>query len=129
MTDMTRRDALKMAIGTTLAMTMGGIVSAAESVAADGKKIRLGVIGVGDRGTTLMNVTLAYPNVEIPALCDINHANLNRRKTRWRNPVENAPKDTSTTPTTIAGCSSATTSTQSSSPRHKNCTPRWRSTA
>lgn len=33
--------------------------------------IRLGIIGTGNRGTSLGQVTLAIPNVEITALCDI----------------------------------------------------------
>jgi predicted dehydrogenase len=73
MADITRRDALKMALGTGVALTFGGRILRAEE---SSKKIRLGVIGTGDRGTSLLQVALAFPEVEVPALCDINPAHL-----------------------------------------------------
>src|SRR3954451_10166470 len=78
MTNMSRREALKMAIGTSLTMAMSGVALAAEESSGDAKKIRLGVIGTGDRGTGLLQVALAFPGVEVPALCDINANNLKR---------------------------------------------------
>ncbi|MBN1341593.1 MAG: Gfo/Idh/MocA family oxidoreductase [Phycisphaerae bacterium] len=42
------------------------------------KPVRIGVIGVGGRGTGLLKVMLSLPGVEVPVICDINEANLNR---------------------------------------------------
>jgi predicted dehydrogenase len=80
MTDLSRREALKMAIGAAAGLTFSRALSAATESAAAGaeKKVRVGFIGVGDRGTGLLHVMLAFPGVEIPAVCDINKANLKR---------------------------------------------------
>ena len=40
--------------------------------------VRIGIIGVGGRGTALMRVMLHVPGVEIPAICDINPDHLQR---------------------------------------------------
>ena len=79
----TRRRAMQLAIGAGAGtfFTMSGaskLLADATRAAAGGKKIRLGFIGVGDRGTGLLRVTLRFPDVEIPAICDINEANLKR---------------------------------------------------
>jgi predicted dehydrogenase len=42
------------------------------------KPVRIGVVGVGNRGTGLLRNILDLPGVEVPALCDINEANLSR---------------------------------------------------
>ncbi|MBK9166620.1 MAG: Gfo/Idh/MocA family oxidoreductase [Bryobacterales bacterium] len=58
--------------------------TAVAGVAADaqaqppGRPIRVGFIGVGGRGTSLLRVTLTMPGIEVPAVCDINEANLSR---------------------------------------------------
>lgn len=44
--------------------------------------LRLGFVGVGDRGSWHLDVALGIPGIEIPALCDINNAYLYRAK-RW----------------------------------------------
>ncbi len=44
---------------------------------AVGKPLRIGLIGTGSRGTHLLRLLLAQ-NVEVPALCDIEPAHLNR---------------------------------------------------
>ncbi|HTL27872.1 MAG TPA: Gfo/Idh/MocA family oxidoreductase, partial [Tepidisphaeraceae bacterium] len=79
MRDLSRRDAFKLAISSGVAMAMSGamasVVRAAET-ASDQKKVRIGFIGVGSRGTGLLNVTLQFPNVEVPAVCDIDPAAL-----------------------------------------------------
>ena len=46
------------------------------------RSLRLGFIGVGDRGSWHLDVALGIPGIEIPALCDINNAYLYRAK-RW----------------------------------------------
>ena len=55
----------------TSAFTFG---AAAESV----KPLRVGMIGVGDRGTSHVETLLAMGGVQIPAVCDINQEHLER---------------------------------------------------
>lgn len=64
-----------------------GFVPAA---AGDTKPLRVGFVGVGDRGSYHMDVCLGMDSVEVPALCDINPWYLERAK-RW---VEEAGKPT-----------------------------------
>src|SRR5689334_2058996 len=74
-----RREALRMAIGTSVALGMGGV---AQSIAAAAdetkpqpeKTVRLGIIGVGARGTDLLRAILKHPALEVPAICDIDPA-------------------------------------------------------
>jgi predicted dehydrogenase len=74
MQNLSRRDTLKLAVQAGLVAALAPLaVSAAEEST---KKIRLGVIGTGDRGTGLLQVALAFPEVEVPALCDINPQHL-----------------------------------------------------
>ena len=44
----------------------------------DPKTVRIGIVGVGHRGTAHVQTLLDVPGVEIPAICDINEANLAR---------------------------------------------------
>jgi predicted dehydrogenase len=53
-----------------------GIASAAQGPAA--KPVRIGLVGVGNRGTGLMRTLLDLEGVEIPAISDINEVNLAR---------------------------------------------------
>lgn len=65
---LTRRDFLKAAVATSAGATLPG------SLLADslpGKDVRIGVIGAGARGTFLLSTLLSFPNVRIPAVCDI----------------------------------------------------------
>ena len=39
--------------------------------AATGQKIRMGFIGVGNRGTQVLHLFMRQPDVEVTALCDI----------------------------------------------------------
>ena len=48
----------------------------------DGRPIRIGFVGVGDRGSYHLDAALGIDGVEIPALCDIDAAYLYRAK-RW----------------------------------------------
>lgn len=61
-----RRDFLKLA---------GAAGVAARSIAAE-KPVRVGFVGVGNRGTGLVRILLDLPSVEIPAICDINEQHL-----------------------------------------------------
>src|SRR3954465_13117847 len=75
---MTRREALRVAAGAGVALALGGSMSIAAEV-SEKKKVSMAFIGVGNRGTALLNVLLKQDaSVEIPAICDIDEKNLNR---------------------------------------------------
>src|SRR5436190_24192911 len=81
MSRLSRREALMAAMGTGLSLAMGGAIAAApEAPKLDGleKQIRLGFIGLGDRGTGLLKVALSYPQTEVPVVCDIDPKALHR---------------------------------------------------
>jgi predicted dehydrogenase len=81
MSALSRRDTLKLAMQAGAAMAVAQLapqLARATPSVDPGKKVRLGFIGVGDRGTGLLRVALNVPNVEVLAVCDINHANLTR---------------------------------------------------
>ncbi len=40
--------------------------------------VGIGMVGVGNRGTSLLRTLLALPGVDVPAICDINEVNLAR---------------------------------------------------
>ena len=69
-----RRDFLQKSAAAGLAATL----AAPGWSQAAAKPVRLGVIGVGGRGTYLLSVALGFEGVEVPALCDINPAHLER---------------------------------------------------
>ena len=67
-------------LGTSAAGALGTmLVGAASEVGAaegDAGPVRVGVVGVGGRGTGLLGTLLHFPNLTVPALCDINTAHL-----------------------------------------------------
>src|SRR5579871_589935 len=65
MPDPTRRDFLKQAALTSAALTIPSTVLGAND------RIRVGMIGVGDRGSDLLDQVLAISNVEVVAMADI----------------------------------------------------------
>ena len=69
-----RRELLSLVGAPGLTMTAAA-VSAASAI---DRVTRIGVVGVGGRGTGLLRVLTKLPGVEIPAICDINEANLKR---------------------------------------------------
>jgi predicted dehydrogenase len=66
---MRRRDVLRAGAAAGLLLGLRGRTSAQE------KRVRLGVIGVGGRGTYLLGLAL-QAGVEVPALCDIHEGRL-----------------------------------------------------
>src|SRR4051812_21272405 len=94
MTELSRREAIKRAIGAVATMSVGGAIArAAESAKSDGgKKLRIGFIGVGDRGTGLLRVMLNFPGVDIPALCDIDKKNLKNAQNAVEKALGKAPE-------------------------------------
>jgi predicted dehydrogenase len=71
---MRRRDALKTLCAAAAAGALPVAVEAAQSAAE--KPVRIGIVGVGNRGRSLLGNLLKMPHVRIPALCDINKRNL-----------------------------------------------------
>jgi len=70
----TRRRFLKNSTTSTAAIALGlHVLGAAETRAARGanEKIRVGFIGVGNRGTQLLDGFLQQDDVEVAALCDV----------------------------------------------------------
>lgn len=68
----TRRDLLKLAAAAAIA-TGVGVRGHAEQ-----REVRIGFVGVGNRGRYLLEVLLTMPGVRIPAIADINHQNLDK---------------------------------------------------
>jgi predicted dehydrogenase len=69
MTDgITRRQFLAATAAASAGLALGAGVFAQEQSRG---KVRVGVIGVGSRGTDLTGTLLSFPDVEIPAVCDI----------------------------------------------------------
>jgi predicted dehydrogenase len=66
--ELKRRDFLKTAAVGSVALPL---VTSATGAAAKLKPVRIGVIGMGGRGTSLMRTCLSIPGVTIPAVCDI----------------------------------------------------------
>ncbi len=89
-----RRDFLKSGAAVGAGVAGVGLASVsragAQGQGTQGRPLRVGVVGVGDRGSHHLDVLLGMDNVEVPALCDIDATYLHRAK-RW---VEDAGKPT-----------------------------------
>lgn len=76
-----RRDFIRLS-----AATAGGLAVANLGFAGidplEEKPLRIGFVGVGDRGSYHLDAALGIEGVVVPAVCDINEANLYRAK-RW----------------------------------------------
>ncbi len=77
---MNRREFLVRSAGElAAAATTGRLASSAAAQQATGSKlVRLGVVGLGNRGTHLLRLALAVPGVQVKAICDLNEDNINR---------------------------------------------------
>ncbi|MEA2063888.1 MAG: Gfo/Idh/MocA family oxidoreductase [Gemmatimonadota bacterium] len=73
-----RRAFLQGATAASLALGLSGGTAGLHGRSSEEKPVRLGFVGVGNRGTTLLRETLSLENVEVPALCDINEKHLGR---------------------------------------------------
>jgi len=71
-----RRRFLELGAASALGAGMIGTAPAQTRPASRPRTVRLGVIGTGGRGRSLMGLLLRMPGVEIPAVCDINPAAL-----------------------------------------------------
>ena len=74
-----RRDFLKLSTASLAGMAMAQAAKPKNAQAAD-KPIRLGFVGVGDRGSWHLDCALGIEGVEVPALCDIKDHYLHRAK-------------------------------------------------
>jgi hypothetical protein len=78
-TEVTRREFHRLAAASVLAVAGRSAPSAREAPEKAPRTLRLGFIGVGGRGTSLLSNTLAViPNVAVPAICDIVEASARR---------------------------------------------------
>ncbi len=71
---MNRREFIKSGTVAGAAVAMPAIVKAANVK----QKVRMGFIGVGNRGTQLLHLFMQQPDMEVTALCDIYEPYLNR---------------------------------------------------
>jgi predicted dehydrogenase len=74
---LSRRKFIADAAAASIAFSLTG-ASGSLFAQPEEKPVRIGFVGVGNRGTTLLRHIMAFKGVEIPALCDINEAHLAR---------------------------------------------------
>lgn len=75
------------------AAALGAAVMGAVAAQSQRKETaRIGVVGVGERGTGLVKILLDIPGVEIPAICDINPENLERSLNNVADKGRNRPE-------------------------------------
>jgi len=79
---MDRRNFMTLAGGAAAGAAMAAGASQAAAQTPLTRPVRLGFVGVGDRGSYHLDIALGLDSVEIPAICDINPAVLYRAK-RW----------------------------------------------
>lgn len=77
---LSRREFLRTSSAAAVAVGIGGIGMASDSAQAQkapaSERIRLGVIGLGGRGTGVMRGFMNYPDCEIGAVCDLHDGHL-----------------------------------------------------
>ncbi len=66
--ELSRRTLLRSAAGVGAGLALQPFASA---LSQDPKTVRVGIVGVGGRGTGLLGIMMGIPGVEIPAVCDI----------------------------------------------------------
>ena len=72
-----RRRFLGCSAAASLALSQGNLAEAA-ALDAESHPIRLGVIGIGNRGTALLRSVLELPGAPIVAVCDTDRKHRNR---------------------------------------------------
>lgn len=100
-TNLDRREFLTRGSAAAVALALAGVAAAADDVTTsstggtgpsgkpsenhpepegtgDATSLRIGLIGCGPRGMDLLRGLLRYPEIEIPAICDINVEHLNQ---------------------------------------------------
>jgi len=121
-----RREFLK--IGTASTLGVGAMSSGLRlASAATEKTVRLGVVGVGGRGTSHVETLLAMGGVEIPAICDINQQHLTRAQSMVEKAGQKRPeRGTGAMWKTTSGWCTVMTWTPCSSRPTGSGTPPWR---
>ncbi|MFC1635594.1 Gfo/Idh/MocA family protein [Planctomycetota bacterium] len=67
-----RRDFLKSNVGGAIGLALAGVGAKSKAAkGADRRTVRIGIVGMGGRGNSLMSNLLLMENVEIRALCDL----------------------------------------------------------
>ncbi len=77
---MKRREFLRNSLG---AAALAASVSSHRAQAADStseRPVRIGIVGVGNRGTHLLRILLGVPGVKVNALCDLDAENLQKAR-------------------------------------------------
>ncbi len=72
-----RRKFLKEGTAAAAGLTLASSALSDDASQSD-KPVRVGVVGVGNRGTSLLRVLLSMKGVEVPAICDIDLQHLQR---------------------------------------------------
>ncbi len=74
-----RREFLQVSTAATagLALPASGLAQAAED---KDKPVRIGIVGLGNRGSSLLRVLLTFPGVQVRGLCDIDTERLDRAR-------------------------------------------------
>ena len=75
--ELTRRNFIQAAGTSAIAAASLGLTPRSAESASD-DPVRIGIVGVGDRGTSLLEILLDIDGVEIPAICDIKTDHLTR---------------------------------------------------
>ncbi|WP_430934638.1 Gfo/Idh/MocA family oxidoreductase [Saccharicrinis sp. 156] len=94
---MKRRDFLKFSTSTALAMGVGLYACAHKSEfklapVPDSKRLRIGIIGVGDRGNGILEVLRNVPEFKVVAICDIFDYRMDAAEKRIGNEVQRYKK-------------------------------------
>lgn len=76
MTNINRREFLKLNAAAPLSLALTAAGKAVARSESNVKSVRVGVVGTGNRGRSLLGTMLKIDGVKIPALCDINLENL-----------------------------------------------------
>jgi len=88
-------------------LKLASIAGIAPSLAGADKPVRIGLVGVGHRGTGLVKILLDVPGVEIPAICDINEEHLQSAQAIVEKSGRKRPEDTRAARKTTGGWWSA----------------------
>jgi predicted dehydrogenase len=87
----TRRELLKAGTAAALASIAAKKAVSAAPLESAGRTVRVGMVGVGNRGTSLLQTLLAIEGVEIRALCDLHPGNLARAQDIVQKKTEKRP--------------------------------------
>ncbi len=86
-----RRDLLKAGAGAAIGASMWPQFLGAESSRSD-KKVRLGFLGVGGRGTWLLGLALQRDDTEVKAVCDVKPDRVERARQMVKEAHGNTPR-------------------------------------